>query len=204
VLCSSGWGESAEADTDHQTYSTLTTTPLSQTPSVTTTQHQTKRAADTAAARAAGLPPAAADAALSAARAALHAVRAARPRPSLDNKIVTAWNGAAIGAFARASRALQWVERGTGPTARFPVEGGEAGEYLGAAVRAARFVKERLWDVEGGGVLRRSYCSAPGAVQGALCVCVCVWSGGFLGVWVCVFVCGRGVVVGVVASGGGA
>ncbi|EFJ48164.1 hypothetical protein VOLCADRAFT_81232 [Volvox carteri f. nagariensis] len=103
---------------------------------------------------------------LSAAREALHAARASRPRPSLDDKIVTAWNGMGIGAFAVASRVLaseQQVER------LFPSEGRAPAAYLDAAVRVAAFVREHLWDpAAGGGVgrLRRSYCKGPSAVAG--------------------------------------
>ena len=43
---------------------------------------------------------------LSAARAKMYAARLLRPRPRLDDKILTAWNGLMIAAFARAARAL--------------------------------------------------------------------------------------------------
>ena len=39
-------------------------------------------------------------------RQALLRVRAMRPRPQLDDKVLTAWNGLMIGAFARASRVV--------------------------------------------------------------------------------------------------
>ncbi|GLC40323.1 hypothetical protein PLESTM_001049200 [Pleodorina starrii] len=103
---------------------------------------------------------------LAAAREALHAARAARPRPSLDDKIVTAWNGMGIGAFALASRVLaseQQVER------LFPCEGRPAADYLEAARRVAGFVRGQLWEpAAGGGAgrLRRSYCKGPSAVPG--------------------------------------
>ncbi|MDQ3347435.1 MAG: thioredoxin domain-containing protein [Acidobacteriota bacterium] len=57
--------------------------------------------------------------------------REGRPRPHLDDKILTAWNGLMIAAFARAARVL--VDR---PSAR---------GWLDAAGRAARFVKSTLW-----------------------------------------------------------
>ncbi|GIL83536.1 hypothetical protein Vretimale_10352 [Volvox reticuliferus] len=117
-----------------------------------------------------GLPyagdPAEATRRLAAARERLHAARAARPRPSLDDKVVTAWNGMAIGAFALASRALAsepQVER------LFPSEGRPPGAYLHAAQRVASFVRHHLWDpAAGGGAgrLRRSFCKGPSAVQG--------------------------------------
>ncbi len=52
-----------------------------------------------------GVAPAVADARLSSARAKLFAARAARVRPGLDDKILTAWNALAIGGLARAARA---------------------------------------------------------------------------------------------------
>jgi uncharacterized protein len=40
-------------------------------------------------------------------RARLHAARADRPQPAIDNKVVTSWNGLAIGALAEASELLR-------------------------------------------------------------------------------------------------
>jgi len=74
-------------------------------------------------------------------------VRARRPRPSRDDKIITAWNGLMIGACARASAVLNDTR------------------YLHAATRAASFIRERLYD-RGTGELIRSYRKGPGAVQG--------------------------------------
>jgi hypothetical protein len=65
----------------------------------------------------------------------LFSLRALRPRPLRDDKILTSWNGLMIGAFARGARVL-----------------GEA-RYLAAAVRAAEFVTSRLR--ENGKLLRR-------------------------------------------------
>ncbi len=59
-------------------------------------------------------------------REILLARRNLRPRPHLDDKILTAWNGLMISAFARAGRVLG-VQR-----------------YLSAAVRAADFVMDQL------------------------------------------------------------
>ena len=70
-------------------------------------------------------------AALGRIRETLAAARAKRPRPHLDDKILTAWNGLMIAAFARAGRVL---------AGRASAE-----RYVGAAQRAATFIKQRLW-----------------------------------------------------------
>jgi uncharacterized protein YyaL (SSP411 family) len=67
--------------------------------------------------------------------------RATRPRPHLDDKILTAWNGLMIAAFARAARVL--------------VHGPSAERYLAAAQKAASFVKARLWRDADAQLLRR-------------------------------------------------
>jgi uncharacterized protein YyaL (SSP411 family) len=70
------------------------------------------------------------------ARAKLFAARANRVHPARDDKILAAWNGMMISAFAEGYRAL-----------------GDP-RYLAAARGAADFVMTRLWD---GHALRRSY-----------------------------------------------
>jgi uncharacterized protein YyaL (SSP411 family) len=77
-------------------------------------------------------------AALERGRAALLATRAARPRPQLDDKVLTAWNGLMIAAFARAGRVLAGRD-----------------VYVDDARRAARFVRERLWDANRARLMRR-------------------------------------------------
>ncbi len=67
-------------------------------------------------------------AALQRSRDFLRRVRAERPRPRRDDKILTAWNGLMIAAFARASRVCA------------------AAVYLSSARRAATFIRSRLWD----------------------------------------------------------
>ena len=57
-------------------------------------------------AREANLTPEQVEAELTAARAALYAARAKRPAPLRDDKILAAWNGLAISAFARGARVL--------------------------------------------------------------------------------------------------
>lgn len=88
---------------------------------------------------------------------------AAPCRAPLLPQVVTAWNGQAISAYALASRVLP-AEQPPAPPC-FPVEGCTPGTYLQAAVAAARFVKEQLWD-EGAGRLRRAFCKAPSTVEG--------------------------------------
>jgi uncharacterized protein YyaL (SSP411 family) len=69
-------------------------------------------------------------AALGRIRQRLMTARSTRPRPHLDDKVLTAWNGLMIAAFARAARVL--VDR--------PL----ASEYLACARRAASFVRAKL------------------------------------------------------------
>ncbi len=80
-------------------------------------------------------------------RSALLARRGLRPRPHLDDKILTAWNGLMIGAFARAAQVL-----------------GEK-SYLDAARRAAAFIRKNLFDADKT-ELRRSYREGPSAIDG--------------------------------------
>ncbi|MBL9187854.1 MAG: thioredoxin domain-containing protein [Opitutaceae bacterium] len=77
----------------------------------------------------------------------LRAVRSARPRPLLDDKILTANNGLMISAYARARQVL-----------------GDA-DYLAAAVRAAEFIERELHDAERG-VLFRGWREGRGAAEG--------------------------------------
>jgi hypothetical protein len=75
------------------------------------------------------------------ARRVLFDERAARPRPHLDDKVITAWNGLMIAAFARAGRLL--------------VDSRRRGDWLDAARRAADFVTRHLWRADGNRLLRR-------------------------------------------------
>ncbi|BFZ61055.1 hypothetical protein YB2330_002113 [Saitoella coloradoensis] len=65
-----------------------------------------------------------------------------RPFPHLDDKIVTSWNGLAIGSLARAAAALK---------AKNPER---AKEYLKYAENAAKFVKINLYKPESGKLIR--------------------------------------------------
>jgi len=86
-------------------------------------------------------------AALAASRATLLALRAKRPRPHLDDKIITAWNGLMISAYARGAQIL-----------REPV-------YLESATRAATFVHEQLYD-SARKILVRNYREGRSEVEG--------------------------------------
>ncbi len=68
---------------------------------------------------------------LAKARQILFDARASRPRPHLDDKIITAWNGLMIAAFARAARVL--------------VDSPRRSEWRDVAVRAAAWIREKLW-----------------------------------------------------------
>jgi len=72
------------------------------------------------------------------ARLKMFEVRGSRPRPHLDDKVLTAWNGLMIAAFARASRVVA-----------------DGAAYLAAAQRAATFVRDRMFDASTSTLLRR-------------------------------------------------
>lgn len=80
-------------------------------------------------------------------RQVLFNVRQKRPHPHLDDKILTAWNGLMISAYARAYQDL----------------GDKA--YLEAATHAAEFIRKNLSD-EKRGVLLRSYRNGPADIDG--------------------------------------
>jgi len=85
-------------------------------------------------------------AALARARRTLLDLREQRPRPHLDDKVLTAWNGLAIAALARAARVLPDGDR-----------------YLPPARRAAAFLRTRMWDGE---TLLRRYRAGHAAIAG--------------------------------------
>jgi hypothetical protein len=84
-------------------------------------------------------------ASLGTSRGKLLAIRGKRPRPHLDDKIITAWNGLMISAFARGYEVL------------------EDPAYLDAAERSAKFAQSHL--VRDGGLLR-SYRQSASDVPG--------------------------------------
>jgi uncharacterized protein YyaL (SSP411 family) len=80
-------------------------------------------------------------------RETLLALRAKRPRPHLDDKIITAWNGLMISAYARGAQVL------------------DDSSYLEAAKRAAMFIRKELYDASRK-VLVRNYREGRSAVEG--------------------------------------
>jgi uncharacterized protein YyaL (SSP411 family) len=84
-----------------------------------------------------GQPAEEVGASLARSRERLAGVRSGRPRPYRDDKVLTAWNGLAIAAFARAARVLR------------------GGPWLASAVGAARFLRQHMWDDARGMLLRR-------------------------------------------------
>jgi uncharacterized protein YyaL (SSP411 family) len=75
--------------------------------------------------------------------------RCLRPRPALDDKVLTAWNGLMISSFARASQVL------------------DEPRYLAGAETATGFVKSKVYDSKTG-KLKRRYRAGEAAVDGFL------------------------------------
>ncbi len=73
--------------------------------------------------------------------------RGQRPRPHLDDKILTAWNGLIIGALGRGAAVL------------------DEPRFLEAAQRGAAFLRRELFD-ETSGELKRSYREGPSNISG--------------------------------------
>jgi uncharacterized protein YyaL (SSP411 family) len=82
-------------------------------------------------------------------RQKLFEIRAKRPHPPRDDKVVTAWNGLMISALAQASQAL------------------EEPRYRDAAEAAANFIHRKLYD-PASGTLRRRYRAGEAGVNGFL------------------------------------
>jgi uncharacterized protein YyaL (SSP411 family) len=80
-------------------------------------------------------------------RKLLFEARAKRPRPHLDDKVVTAWNGLMIAAFARAYQVL------------------DDPAYMQAANKAADFIRQKLYRADTGTLLR-SYRQSASDVNG--------------------------------------
>ena len=88
-------------------------------------------------AAATGKSPTEVASALERARVTLLALRSRRPRPQLDDKVLTAWNGLMIAAYARAGRLLG------------------RDDYVADAQRAAAFLHASLWRAADATLLRR-------------------------------------------------
>src|SRR5438876_3318972 len=86
--------------------------------------------------------------ALNRTRVRLFQARLERPRPHLDDKVLTAWNGLTIAAFARMARVVR--SRSAGAESVTP-----AAPYLEAARRAATFLRARMWNPSTSTLLRR-------------------------------------------------
>ena len=80
-------------------------------------------------------------------RVVLFEVRAKRPRPHLDDKILASWNGLTISAFARAAQMLADAR------------------YLEAAQKAATFIRTELYD-PAAKILYRSYRKGRSNIEG--------------------------------------
>jgi len=98
------------------------------------------------------------EAALARARAKLHERRSQRQRPHLDDKVLTAWNGLMIGAFARAARTVA-------VGADLKIRLYKVRPYIDSARRAALFIWKHLWKPETQTLLRR-YRKGDAAVEG--------------------------------------
>ncbi len=106
-------------------------------------------------AKRAGLEPEEANTRLLAVLERLRGIRARRPRPLRDDKVVTAGNGLMISALARAHQVL---------VSAAPA-GTERAGYLAAATRAAEFIERELHD-PARGILYRTWRHGRGATEG--------------------------------------
>jgi uncharacterized protein YyaL (SSP411 family) len=91
------------------------------------------------------------EASLQRSRMVLFQARLSRPRPHLDDKVLTGWNGLMLAAFAKAARVLP------GADAR--------GRYLIAAERSAQFLEGHMWDPTRQ-ILKRRYREGDTAIDG--------------------------------------
>jgi uncharacterized protein YyaL (SSP411 family) len=113
-----------------------------------------------------GLTPEQANDRLLVAMGKLREVRAQRPRPLLDDKIVTANNGLMISALAKGHQILGLPEGRDGPLGRpFGPARPAVAPYLQAAIRAAEFVRRELFEPATGGLFR-SWREGRGAAEG--------------------------------------
>jgi len=80
-------------------------------------------------------------------RTKLFGIRAKRPRPHLDDKIIAAWNGLMISGYARTAQVL------------------DDARYLEIATRAAKFLRENLYD-SSRKILYRNYRGGRSDIEG--------------------------------------
>jgi len=83
-------------------------------------------------------------------------IRGKRPRPHLDDKVLAGWNGMMISAFAKGAQVL------------------DEPRYAAAAVRAAEFVRSKLWR---DGILLRRYRDGDSAIEAFLDDYACLTNG---------------------------
>ncbi|XP_050531844.1 spermatogenesis-associated protein 20 [Daktulosphaira vitifoliae] len=81
------------------------------------------------------------------AKKVLFEARNKRPRPHLDNKIITSWNGLMITAYARAATAFKCEE------------------YKQKAIQCANFIKFHMWDESTNVLLRSCYVNELGEIN---------------------------------------
>ncbi len=86
---------------------------------------------------------------LQSSRDKLFNIREQRPRPHLDDKVLTSWNGLIISGFARAYQVL------------------ENEKYRDAALKAVSFIRRELYDSDTG-ILTRRYRDGESAIDGYL------------------------------------
>ena len=91
------------------------------------------------------------EASLQRSRMTLFQARLSRPRPHLDDKVLTGWNGLMLAAFARGARVLPLGE--------------SRSRYLAAAERSAQFLEQRMWD-GGRQIVMRRYREGDTAIDG--------------------------------------
>ena len=81
----------------------------------------------------------------------LFQARLSRPRPHLDDKVLTGWNGLMLAAFAKAARVLPGAEA--------------RARYLAAAERSAQFLEQHMWDASRQ-IVKRRYREGDTAIDG--------------------------------------
>jgi uncharacterized protein YyaL (SSP411 family) len=104
-------------------------------------------------------PPIAVAESLLRSREILFEARQLRPRPQLDDKVLAAWNGLMIAAFARAARVLGGAALGQDDVQDVTAA------HLQSASAAASFIRDTMWDAKTRTLLRR-YRAGSAAIDG--------------------------------------